>query len=518
MSETRVPLRPTSVMSPQGKQRTPMTPGMLIGIVTGGVLTIGIPAFLLAEVADVGRSDAWPITFAVLLWAGVRLAVLVGRGGPRMFDMFFWLFTYIFLGLAPTIQIRSDKLSMTTPGMDPTVDFAAALLVVVGLLAYELGRVVALRSEGNPAPKPQSSSSARHPASLSETRVAILFLGGAMISVYFTYKLGFASSLSSREAASAARRAAFPDPAVRAIFTAASLYPLLIATGALLQLRREVTTAGRRRLILLCVAVCLMLIFSVVSPISSARYALGTVLFAVAAFFGALASRSRIRTTMIATFLGFLFVFPIADAFRREAGGQQSREGFFGEYLYSADYDGFWQIANAYTYWRDGLVEPLQQFSGVVFFWVPRSVWASKPTDTGALLADYRGYAFSNLSSPLWAEALVNGGIIALIVVFLILGFGLRRLDTAVVASSQGRRGIGTWAIVAAVFPVFMTILLRGSLLQATGALVVATGCVLFIRSSRPNAGALSERAGVFSAPRHASERGRPRSAETRPS
>ena len=40
----------------------------------------------------------------------------------------------------------------------------------------------------------------------------------------------------------------------------------------------------------------------------------------------------------------------------------------------------------------------------------------------------------------------------------------------------------GYWAIVGAVFPVYMTILLRGSLLQATGVVAVALACLLFVR------------------------------------
>ena len=43
----------------------------------------------------------------------------------------------------------------------------------------------------------------------------------------------------------------------------------------------------------------------------------------------------------------------------------------------------------------------------------------------------------------------------------------------------------GYWAIVGAIFPVYMTILLRGSLLQATGDVFIATACLLFVRSAR---------------------------------
>src|SRR3712207_1216235 len=78
---------------------------LVLRVVAGSVLAGAIPACLLAFVDDTGRSDAWPLTCGVLVWAGVRLALLVARGEPRLFELFFWLYVYIFMGLAPTVQI-----------------------------------------------------------------------------------------------------------------------------------------------------------------------------------------------------------------------------------------------------------------------------------------------------------------------------------------------------------------------------------------------------------------------------
>src|SRR5690606_10863669 len=121
--------------------------------------------------------------------------------------------------------------------------------------------------------------------------------------------------------------------------------------------------------------------------------------------------------------------------------------GFFGEYMSNPDYDAFWQVANAFSYWIDGLVQPLHQLSGSVFFWVPRALWPDKPTDTGILLANYRGYSMDNLSAPLWAELIVNGGVLALALGFVAVGIALRVMDTRLLASFSAG---GFWAIVGA--------------------------------------------------------------------
>lgn len=438
------------------------------------VLAGALPLYLIADVPDVGRSRAWVFTLAVLIWSGLRLAILIMRGAPRLFEFFFWLFCYIFMGIAPTVQIRSGLIARTTKGMDPMLDQPTALIVCLGILCFEIGALCHLLMTRN------RRRSAALPRPVHPVRTAVLAVVGAAASLYFIAKVGWGGLLGTRDAAFAAREHAWPDPAARSVFYALAIYPLLVAGGALSQITRTVRGTRRAGLIV-ATSVCLLLLLLIVNPVASARYSLGTVLFAVAVYLGAVTSTTRTRTTLAATLGGLLFVFPLADIFRYGVGSL-ARDGFFGEYQGNPDYDAFWQISNALSYWLDGLVEPMRQLAGSVFFWVPRALWSAKPEDTGIVLAQYRGYDFHNLSAPLWAEMLVNGGIIAVIVGFLLLGYLLRAMDAKLVPAF---RVGGVWAIAGAVFPVYMTIVLRGSLLQATGALAVALVCVLVVAGAK---------------------------------
>lgn len=452
---------------------------LALGAVLAGVL----PLLLIAQVADVGRSDAWRLTLALTIWAGVRLTVVIAAGRPTLFNFFFWLFVYIFMGIAPTVQVRSDELAPTTAGIDEGLDLPTALLIWVGVLAYEVGRYLArLRDsarEGHrraPAPERNGTST----PDVNTTATLILAGVGAVASAYFVYKVGPGSLFGSRDEAFAARSGTWPDPAVRSIMYALAIYPLLVGIGAMAQLRRlSPSQVAGWYTVPIVVATALLIV--VVNPVSSARYSLGTVLFALAVYAGAVATTFRLRATLLATIAGFIFVFPVADAFRRPEVNLV-RDGFFGEYRHNSDYDAFWQVANAFSYVIDGLMEPGRQALGVLFFWVPRSLWSDKPVDTGILLAHYRGYSFDNLSAPLWAEFLVNGGIPALVVGFVLVGYALRRMDDRLLPAFAAG---GYWAIVGAIFPVYTTILMRGSLLQATGVVAVAAVCVLVLRARR---------------------------------
>lgn len=455
--------------------------GPAAAVAVSSALAIALPAYLLADVENVGRSSAWIVTLGIMVWGGLRISGLVIHGQPRLFDFFFWLFVYIFLGIAPTVQIRLDQPAYSTPGVEAMYDLPTAGLVVLGLLTYEIGRLVA--KSRAPKERPATSTAPQGRGQQVSAWRAVALTGVAvLVTMYFLAKIGPGALSGSRESAQAARTVAWPDPAVRSIVYASAVYPLVIGAGALAQLRTTGFSPAWRRTGWVGLLLSTTILLFVVNPVATARYTFGTVAFALAVYLGAVRTPRRVRTTMLGTLGGFLFVFPLVDVFRSSNGGQfAQRSSFFGEYAANPDYDAFWQLANSYLFWLEGFVEPLRQLFGSLLFWVPRAVWPDKPLDTGILLAQYRGYKFGNLSAPMWAEAMVNGGLVGLVITFLILGYALFRMDSKL---THALTMSGVWAIAGAVFPVYMTILLRGSLLQATGVLIVATVCVLFVRGS----------------------------------
>ena len=70
------------------------------------------------------------------------------------------------------------------------------------------------------------------------------------------------------------------------------------------------------------------------------------------------------------------------------------------------------------------------QLLGVFLFFIPRSIWTSKPFGSGYTVRLYQGEKFLNVSSPFIAEGLMNFGMVGVLIMGLVVGRIVKRLDT----------------------------------------------------------------------------------------
>lgn len=461
---------------------------ILLWVASATILAGVLPIALVSVVPNSGRSAAWELTLCIAIAAGLKISTIIAVGEPRLFQFVVWLFAYVFFGLAATSQIRSGVIASTTPGIPARYDSPTAAIVIIGLVCFELGSIVDRRRFIAPGASKSSS------LGIHRGRTIALGIFGLVLSTFFVATIGPGAFMSSREILGATIAARWPDLSTSAVIASLAYVPLLVSGQALLhgshqrRLSGAVNSARRWRL----VGVMIMIpVLFIMNPIGNARYTSGTVYASLMGAFGGFATRLRSTVSMIAVVLSLLFVFPIADAFRFSRSGSFGRPGFFTDFIGNGDYDAFWTLANSLIYVESQGYDWGRQFLGVVLFWVPRSVWATKPWDTGILLARFRGYGFTNLSAPLWAELYLSFGIPAVIIGFFLLGRLFNRLDVAGAAAFVGG---GFPSIVASVLPFYTIILLRGSLLQATGGLAVLLAANQFVATGRARRSRLGNR------------------------
>lgn len=416
------------------------------------------------------------LAIAVIVVSGARFSYLVARGEPRLMELSTWSFTYVFFGLAPLVQIQQDK--WPVPGPQPSRDYLGTALWAV-LVSVSIAVVFAMLGRSRQAPLPNHAAS---PTSVvvHEGRAVMLSVVALLLNAYFLARVGPSSLLLSRHDLRAVEFAIWPDLGFALLIIGASTMPLLVAFVALLQTNRQRRSRGVRGHMMLPLLTGLAVLYSV-NPISSPRYYFGTVILTVMASLGAYATPKRVRISAVGFLLGLFLLFPLADMFRRSIDAV-TIEFQPIQSLTSGDFDGLVQMMNALRFVDLEGITWGQQALGVILFWVPRSYWENKPIDSATLVAEHAGYDFTNMSAPLWAELLLNGGWFLVIVGMAAFGWWLRRRDDAAVA--LWRRG-GASTPLGMILPFYLIILLRGSLLQAMVYLVIIAIAAQFVTVGR---------------------------------
>jgi hypothetical protein len=447
--------------------------GLLIGLVAA-VLLAGASPLLLAATFPRPADSAWgPLSVTIV--AGLRYAWLIGVGERRLIELTFWLFTYVFLGLAPAVQLRSGTEPSTTPGIVSSLNGEASIVVLAGIAALGIGMVVrrSRQIEGE-APLPQPE------AVVLQARVRQVATLGLFLWVYYVYHVGVTALFSSRESLNMRTASIWPDSATGALVVASPRMCLLVAFVGLVKIRQQKAVLGQPKPAVLLVLVAIALLV-VVNPVSCPRYVFGTVALGMAAALGMYATPGRYRTVAILALGALLVLFPLADSFRYDTSNGLESVDLLAS-LTAGDFDSFAQINNAVRFVeRDGSTMGRQAI-GVVLFWVPRSAWPSKPVDTGILLAESRGYSFSNLSAPLWAELFVNGSWVGLVLGMATLGWYVRKWDDYIAGTLRTARVPG---VLACIVPFYLILVLRGSLLQSMSYLAVISVSAAWVTTER---------------------------------
>ncbi len=440
------------------------------------MLIVALPAVLWGLTPHGNMTDSSLPALGVMVIAGIRFSAVVFARTRRLYELTFWIFTFIFMGMAPFVQSRLDERPGTTPWFRFDLIPHAWAVVYVGLVAFLAGSLLGSRG----------GSRAKAPRPISVARTTVVALAGTGSAAYFIVTLGLSSFFTDRYELAEIGGRTGTDPVVGALFSGLARMGLLI--GCLLIVARLRTT-HRRSLGLWAFAVLpFAALFVLVNPLTSPRFLVGITYLAILVATGLLRQMRAYRTVFIGLLVGMVTVFPFLNLFRLASG--QAAAGGALEAMTTGDYDAFVQIVNAIDYvGAHGSTQGMQMM-GVLLFFVPRGVWPAKPYDSGILLAQFQHYRFENLSAPLWSELYLNAGMVGVATGFFLLGLALRRVDARV---DRQITLTGMPSLINCVLPFYFLMLLRGSLLQAASQVAALALCVMLASAaprSRQRAGA----------------------------
>jgi hypothetical protein len=455
---------------------------LVLSLLLTVLLSAVVPILMLSS-ASAPLITAWAPQTCCVIIAGAALAAVLTAETLQPVQLCFWTFSYVWLAIAPLGMLTQDVFPW---GLRVTagVSFAASGIVLAGFIAY-LGAAMVTRAYlagraptlGSVAPRPHAPgwlSIFVHTFTgrrLVWRRVVVLSGMSLLLAAALVPRSGGVGSFfQSREAANDATAAATgaSGGAGAALLNWGLSVPPFWALLALLHLPPPgpsfAARAGRRALIALMVALNLV----VNNPISQPRFWAGTVLLTLLFTSRMMTSVRLFRFAGILLLASLVLLFPIADYFRYETHPQLDASGVTTQLTTNPDYDAYQQIQAGVVLVR-GVGHQPKALIGPPLFWVPRSIWPGKPEDTGVVIARFVGYSFLNLSSPLWVETYVWGGLFGTVAVFALLGLLSRRADVAFHRHRFDRTHLAS--IVIAPLAFYQFIILRGSLLQAMAAL-----------------------------------------------
>jgi len=406
---------------------------------------------------------------SLIVWSAIRISLIVRSGVPRLLALVFWIYVYFWLGLAPFAQLTLNIFPL--PALLPQQSLTEATLTVwVGVLGFELGH----RFRGRPSASPWLAGLSSR--GLTWKTVALLTIGSVVLTPLLVSQFGGISTFfTSRQAIDQAGSLLQSEPdanTLRGIYSALFSVPPLIATLGWLQLRRSGRLPRKRLFPIIVITILVALNVVVNNPISESRSWFSVCVFAVV-FATAWARTNRgFRIAAVGMILLLVILLPFGSYFRyTQRSAPESLAVIATQYSVSGDYDSYQQIAAGMQYVEWFGFDYGAHLLGPAFFWVPRSLWPDKPRDTGVVLAEFEGYAYTNLSAPLWIETYIAGGDILTFVAFALIGLIWRRLDDQFVFT----RAIDP-AVINLLVPLvagYQMALLRGSLLTISGRLTV---------------------------------------------
>ena len=176
-----------------------------------------------------------------------------------------------------------------------------------------------------------------------------------------------------------------------------------------------------------------------------------------------------------------IFIFPLLDIFRwfKLEDKFNSTKNMNLDYFFAGHFDAFQNFVrtidlNFHTYGY--------QLSGVLFFFVPRSIWPSKPEGSGFLLADKAYLTFNNISMPLVSEFYLDFSYIGIFIGMFLLGVFYRFLDKKIskIGPIDNQKKI-ILIIAYTEFCCLQFYLLRGNLLACTAFITSILSSVLLV-------------------------------------
>ncbi|WP_129706794.1 O-antigen polymerase [Priestia megaterium] len=438
---------------------------ILASILIFPFLAILLPLLLICQIDNIYYSPNIALSFIVIIYAALRLTVFSCKGAKRIIDLAFWLFVYVFLGLASLTQLMTNHFPWVDSYSEYEI-FQAYLVILTGLASYDLGQILS-RKKANKQISKEILLKKNEEIGIFTLTVRKFYLL-SILSTIFVFFVGFFKLHGQFFISRGDFTGKFSNTTDLLVFSSIFRTPAFVALiiGLVLLIDGKRVVPKSRAFFYPTLFWVFILNILANNPIANARFWFGTVLLAIGFVifrWGRISFSIWVNSFVII----LIVVFPYSDLFRHSLDSQIVTVETYKQLSQNGDYDAFQQIVNTIRYTNHFGYAYGTQFLGALLFFVPRSVWLTKPPGTGALIADGIGYKYNNLSAPFWSECFVNFSFIGIIVLFFLYGMFIEKIQDTYINRKRNRLNISLLNIFVPFFAAYQFYFLRGDLLNA---------------------------------------------------
>ncbi len=338
---------------------------------------------------------------------------------PYSIAMLHWTFVILFLGIAPFYQYINDQFVYHNYISSNELLYANILIISWIIFYYIGGKIINFDNKNKKSfidkllkKRINISGFSNEFWLVLSASIAIFLLGTSSLSDFFSR----ASALGIFRKETLAE-----TQLITAFFRNIPLYSLVFSIAFYKK--------NNRGLIFLMSLLIINLIIN--SPFGMPRFNAGAVYLGILIFTFSLFKRKKIFIYIF--FCTMILIFPLIDTFRYNSFSEIANLYYHNyniqEYFLTGNYDAFSMIIYSMIYISDFGPTYGYQLLGPMLFWLPRTVWMSKPVGTGSMIAQTYGEPFTNVSASPIVEGFINFGILGVLLFGFLFGALCSYLD-----------------------------------------------------------------------------------------
>jgi hypothetical protein len=361
----------------------------------------------------------WSVFASLLAITSISSWRLFCDGRPYSLNKVWWIFSIVFLGMVPSAQLAAHTTPWHTGDILPLTMLKANGVILLCFGIYEGVRIWA---SGNFVPPPEQAPPPEPPVlvrQFSHLAPAIMLTCGAALTIAFGYKgLFLRGHMEARLWQYGTTFQLLFDKGLRGT--------MLWCCVAAIVLHRQ-HKLGRNHLWLI-----LSLGFLFNFPLALPRYLTLTIYLSWALAAGLEIFKRRHAFSIVLLPL-FMLVAPLLSVTRYAGADMWERmkrpDLIFQKAVILTDYDAWSSLCRVMQYTETHGITNGRQLMGVALFFVPRSVWPSKPIGSGAFLFNELNLGFNNVACTYLAEGYINFGILGSLFFAVLMALLVARYD-----------------------------------------------------------------------------------------